>query len=190
MIAENAVVSKDAKIGEGTVIWHFAQVRENAVIGRNCNIANGVYIDKDVIIGNNVVVQNKSSIYRNAAVEDDVFIGPNVCIINDKNPRSGVIRQMSSSWTIGRGATIGAGSVIMPDVNIGRYAMVGAGSVVTRDVPERGLVYGNPASLKGFVCECGQKLDFLRHEKSSAAMKCGRCGKQFNIEKRIYDGVK
>ncbi|MBI5061128.1 MAG: N-acetyltransferase [Candidatus Aenigmarchaeota archaeon] len=157
MIATDAVVSKDAKIGEGTKIWHFAQIREGAVIGNNCNIGNGVYIDKNVKLGNNVVVQNKACIYRNAVVEDDVFIGPHVCIINDKNPRAGVIRQLTRSWVIGKGATIGAGSVIMPDINIGRYAIVGAGSVVTKDVPDHTIVYGNPAVARGFACECGQR---------------------------------
>jgi acyl-[acyl carrier protein]--UDP-N-acetylglucosamine O-acyltransferase len=37
--------------------------------------------------------------------------------------------------------------------------MIGAGSVVTRDVPDHGLVFGNPARLHGFVCACGHRLD-------------------------------
>jgi len=50
------------------------------------------------------------------------------------------------------GASIGANSTIVCGVTISEYAMVGAGSVVTKDVPPFGLVYGNPAELKGFVC--------------------------------------
>jgi hypothetical protein len=36
--------------------------------------------------------------------------------------------------------------------------MVGSGSVVTKDVPSYGLVAGNPAKLRGFICPCGEKL--------------------------------
>ena len=32
------------------------------------------------------------------------------------------------------------------------------GSVVSRDVPDYGLVFGNPARLRGFVCPCGEKM--------------------------------
>ena len=57
------------------------------------------------------------------------------------------------------GASIGAHATIVCGVTIGRWAMIGAGAVVTRDVPDYGLVYGNPARLHGFVCACGEKSD-------------------------------
>ena len=56
------------------------------------------------------------------------------------------------------GASIGANATIIAGVVISNYAMVGADSVVTRDVPDHGLVFGNPASLRGFVCTCGMQL--------------------------------
>jgi len=40
------------------------------------------------------------------------------------------------------------------------------------------LVYGNPAQLQGWVCECGVKLDF--NEISEAA--CSKCGKIYQKE--------
>jgi acetyltransferase-like isoleucine patch superfamily enzyme len=48
---------------------------------------------------------------------------------------------------VGRGASIGAGAVILPGVRIGERAMVGAGAVVTRDVPSDVVVVGNPARV-------------------------------------------
>ena len=52
--------------------------------------------------------------------------------------------------------------------------MVGSGSVITRDVPAYGLMMGNPARLKGFVCPCGEKL--VEMPESSEVMHCPKCG--------------
>ena len=161
-----AEVSEKAKIGKNTAIWHHAHIREKAEIGNNCIIGKNVYVDFGVKIGNNVKIQNNSSLYHGVKIENGVFIGPHVCLTNDKTPRAintdGSLKG-NSDWKVSEilvkeGASIGAGVVILPGVKIGRYAMVGAGSVVTKDVPDYGLVYGNPAQLKGNVCKCGCRV--------------------------------
>lgn len=161
-----AIISKDAKIGKNTKIWHFSQIRENAFIGENCIVSKNCYIDFDVRIGDNVKIQNNSSIYHGSIIEDGVFIGPHVCITNDKVPRAineDETLKGNDDWEVGKtlikkGASIGACSVILPNVTIGQFAMVGAGSVVTQDVPDFGLVYGNPAKLHGYVDKKGNKV--------------------------------
>jgi UDP-2-acetamido-3-amino-2,3-dideoxy-glucuronate N-acetyltransferase len=163
---DKAIISKDAEIGKNTKIWHFTQIRENAKIGDNCIIGKNVYIDSGVKIRNNVKIQNNSSIYHGSEIEDGVFIGPHVCLTNDKLPRAitedGKLKT-EKDWKVGKilvkkGASIGAGSIILPDVTIGEFAMVGAGSVVTKDVPDYGLVYGNPAKPQGKVDKSGKKI--------------------------------
>ena len=155
---KSALVDKKAKIGSGTQVWAFSQIREGAVIGKDCMIGNGVYIDSGVHVGNRVNIHNKALLYRNMTVEDDVFIGPGVCFINDPKPRANRIRDIKKlNRVVGRGASIGANACVMADVHIGRFAMVGAGSVVTKDVPDYGLVYGSPAKLMGHVREDGQR---------------------------------
>lgn len=165
-IHPTAEVSPQAKIGHGSKIWHQAQVRENAHIGSNCIISKGVYVDVGVSIGANSKLQNGVSVYHGVTIEDGVFLGPGVILTNDKLPRAinpdGSLKS-DADWQISpihikRGASIGAGSVVLPGVTIGEYAMIGAGTIVTRDVPLHGLVYGNPGFLHGRVCRCGQVL--------------------------------
>lgn len=165
-IHPTADVARDAEIGSDTRIWNFAQVREGARIGSECILGKNVYVDFGVSIGNRVKIQNNVSLYHGVTIDDGVFVGPHVCFCNDLVPRAitpdGALKG-ADDWTVGtvrvqRGASIGAGSVILPNVTIGAFAMVGAGSVVTRDVPEHALVYGNPARVHGHVCRCGHRL--------------------------------
>lgn len=165
-IHHTAEVSSKATIGAGTRIWHLVQIREGATIGKNCIVGKDVYVDFDVKIGDNVKIQNGALIYHGATIEDGVFIGPQVCLTNDRNPRAitseGLLKG-NDDWVVGPtlikyGASLGAGSIILPNVTIGRFALVGAGSVVTRDVPDHGLAVGNPARLAGYVCHCGRKM--------------------------------
>ncbi|MFH1420618.1 MAG: DapH/DapD/GlmU-related protein [Candidatus Aenigmatarchaeota archaeon] len=186
-VEKTAIIAPDVKIGDGTKVWNFTQIREGVAIGENCTISNGVYIDAGVKIGNNVSIQNKALIYRNAVIEDDVFIGPAVCFANDKHPRSGVVRDLSDiSWFVRKGASIGAGAIIMPDIEIGEYAMIGASAVVTKSVPAHGLVYGNPARLIGFVCKCGKKLTTCYKKDNMIMMRC-ECGTENVINENMAD---
>lgn len=148
-----AEINSKANIGEGTKIWNYSQIRENAKLGKNCILGKNVYIDFEVTIGNNVKIQNNSSIYHGSTIEDGVFIGPHVVLTNDKYPRAinedGTLKT-DADWIVGRtiikkGASIGAGSIILPGITIEENAMVGAGSVVTRDVKRGTIVFGNPA---------------------------------------------
>lgn len=180
----SAVVEDGVVIGDGTRIWHFVHVRKGARIGRNCNIGKDVYIDVDVVIGDNVKIQNFATIYRGVTVEDDVFIGPHVTFTNDMYPRSFSVDWQVIPTVVKKGASIGANATVVCGVTIGEYAMVGAGSVVTKDVPPFGLVYGNPARLKGFVCYCGRPFkeeDLVEETSGFVKYKCGFCGKEVSI---------
>jgi len=165
-IHPTADVSSQATIGEGTSIWHQAQIRENVTIGRDCIIGKGVYIDAGVTIGNCVKIQNYVSVFHGVTLEDGVFVGPHVCFTNDLLPRAinsdGTLKA-ADDWTliptlIRRGASLGANATIRCGINIGAWAMVGSGSVTTSDIPDYGLVWGNPARLHGFVGPNGEQL--------------------------------
>ncbi|TMF61338.1 MAG: N-acetyltransferase [Chloroflexi bacterium] len=182
-IADTAVVAPDARIAAGTRVWHHAQVREGARIGRECNIGKGVYVGAGVVIGDRCKVENNASLFEGLTVEDGVFVGPHVVFTNDRRPRAtnpdGSL-QTAADWELGhttvrRGASIGAGAIVLPDLEIGRYAMIGAGAVVTRDVPAHALVIGNPARRIAWICVCGRE----RSDTGPAAggeLRCTRCG--------------
>lgn len=191
-----ADVSPRAAIGSGTRIWHQCQVREDAVIGRNCILSKDVYIDIGVHIGDNVKLQNGVSVYHGVTLEDGVFCGPHCVFTNDRLPRAinpDGSPKRGDDWAlvptlVRSGASIGAHATIVCGVTLGRWAMVGAGAVVTADVPDYGLVYGNPARLRGFVCPCGEKLRACEPLAPAAEvrMQCPRAHAVITIPRATY----
>ena len=183
LIDPTAEVSARAVIGERTRIWHQAQVREGAQIGRDCILGKGVYVDFDVVIGDNVKIQNGCFVYHGVTLQDGVFLGPGVILTNDKLPRaisSDGSLKTDDDWDVGkilvkRGASVGAGAVVLPDVAVGAFAMIGAGAVVTKNVPDHGLVMGNPARLVGLVCHCGTRLREGEVANGNVQALCSAC---------------
>lgn len=166
-IAPSADVSERARIGDGSSVWHLAQVREDAVLGRGCVVGRGAYIGTGVHLGDYCKVQNYALVYEPAHLDDGVFIGPAVVLTNDQYPRAvnpDGGPKSAADWeavgvTVREGASIGARAVCVAPVTVGRWATVAAGSVVTRDVPDFGLVVGVPARRVGWVGRAGVPLE-------------------------------
>lgn len=142
---------ESASVGRGTRVWAFAHILPRAVVGADCNVCDHVFIENDVIVGDRVTIKSGVQLWDGLRVADDVFIGPNATFSNDKYPRSKQHQATVTATHIDRGASIGAGAVVLPGVRIGARAMVGAGTIVTRDVPARSVVSGNPARIVGYV---------------------------------------
>ena len=171
-VHESSYVDENVHIGRGTKVWHFCHLMNGCKLGTNCNIGQNVVIAPGVVLGNNVKVQNNVSIYSGVICEDDVFLGPSMVFTNVINPRAFIERKDEFQPTlIKKGATIGANATIICGHTVGQYAMIGAGTVVSKDVPDYALVYGNPARLQGWVCQCGEKLNF--QDKLAACIVCG-----------------
>ena len=136
-------------IGERTTVWQFVVILRGARIGSDCNICSHCFIENDVIIGDRVTIKNGVQLWDGLRIEDDVFIGPNTTFTNDRHPRSKVYPDKFLKTVVRKGASIGAGAVILPGLEIGENATVGAGAVVTKTVPAGATVVGNPAVALG-----------------------------------------
>jgi len=140
------IIIKDAIIGEGTEIWHYANLF-GCKIGKNCKIGSFVEIGRGVEIGDNCKIEAFVFIPSGVMIGKEVFIGPGVIFTNDPYPKA------VGSWKIvptivEDGVSIGANTTIRCGVKIGKNALIGCGSIVTKDVKEGTIETGNPAKFK------------------------------------------
>jgi UDP-2-acetamido-3-amino-2,3-dideoxy-glucuronate N-acetyltransferase len=175
-VHESSYVDDGAQVGKGTKVWHFSHIMPGCTVGERCNIGQNVVIMPGVAVGDGVKIQNNVSLYTGVTIEDDVFLGPSCVFTNVINPRSFIERKDEyRETTVKKGASIGANATIVCGHDIGRYAFVGAGAVVTEDVPDYALVYGSPARVMAYVCQCGQRLSF-----EGGAARCDACGRTYS----------
>ena len=144
-------ICETTSVGARTRIWAFAHILPGAVIGSDCNICDHVFIENDVRIGDRVTIKSGVQLWDGVELADDVFVGPNVTFTNDRLPRSRQIQAKVETTRVGTGASLGANSTILPGLTIGMRAMIGAGAVVTKDVPPNAIVFGNPATIRGYT---------------------------------------
>ncbi|MEN4017091.1 MAG: DapH/DapD/GlmU-related protein [Methanobacterium sp.] len=146
LIRSNTVIYDDVNIGNDFRSGHGVVIREKTRIGNNVLIGTNSVIEGNCDIGNDVSIQSNVYIPTNMLIEDYVFIGPCACFTNDRYPIR--IDFDLKGPTIRKGASIGANSTFLSDLEIGEGAMIAAGAIVTRDVPPFYLAIGAPARLK------------------------------------------
>ena len=158
------------EVGRGTRIWAFSHVMQGARVGADCNLGEHVFVESGAVIGDRCTIKNGVQVWDKVVLEDEVFLGPMCVLTNDLRPRVAFKNPPEKFLTtlIQRGATIGAGAVIVCGTTIGTQAFVAAGAVVTRDVAAHALVVGNPARRVGWACACGETLP------DSLVCGCGR----------------
>jgi len=145
MIHETAIIDEGAVVSSGAKVWRWCHIAGTAFIGHGTSIGQGCYIAGAV--GKNCKIQNMVSVFDGVIIGSNVFIGPGVVFTNVKRPRADT-KQKYVKTVVREGAVIGANAVILPGIVIGKGAFVGAGSVVTKDVPDGVTVFGNPATIQ------------------------------------------
>lgn len=175
-VHESSYIDENVFIGKGTKVWYFCHIQKGAVIGENCSLGQNVNVSNNVKIGNGVKIQNNVSIYEGVELEDYVFCGPSMVFTNDLNPRSKYPKgNLAYKKTLVKeGASIGANATIVCGNTIGKWALIGSGAVVTKDVPNYALMLGIPAKQTGWVCECGEVLDY--------SLCCLMCKRKYELD--------
>ena len=150
------VIAENVKLGRNVKLYNFVNAY-GCEIGDDTQIGAFVEIQKNARIGARCKISSHSFVCEGVTIEDEVFVGHGVMFINDPDPRAttgGGELQRDADWQciptlVKRGASIGSNATILCGITIGANALVGAGAVVTHDVPDNGIVAGNPAKLMG-----------------------------------------
>jgi UDP-2-acetamido-3-amino-2,3-dideoxy-glucuronate N-acetyltransferase len=137
----SVVIGKNVDFGSNVTVWNFVVIGDSTKTGENTTIGSFCDIGKNVKIGKDCCLQAHVTISNECILEDNVFIAPNTTLLNDKYPRSDFL----TPPTIKKGAVIGGGVTIMPNVTIGEEAVVGGASVVTADIPAHTVHKGLPS---------------------------------------------
>jgi UDP-2-acetamido-3-amino-2,3-dideoxy-glucuronate N-acetyltransferase len=165
-IHKTVEIEEGAQIGEGTTIWNNSQVKKRAIIGERCTIGHNCFIDNGAKLGNGIKLESNIDVWEGVTLKDFVFVGPSVVFTNDFNPRAKYPKKEYPEYgkwkptLVKEGTTIGANATIVCGVTLGKHSFIGAGAVVIEDVPDYGLVVGNPAKKIGWMCECGNRIEF------------------------------
>lgn len=144
-IAEGAMVIGDVTIGEQSSVWFNCVLRgdlDRIEVGARTNIQDGAVVHMD---------KNFPSI-----IGDDVTIGHGAII---------------HGCTIGDGAMISMGAIILTGAKIGARGIVGAGAVVRegQEIPAESLAVGIPARIRRDVT--AEELERMRLGKDDYVLR-------------------
>lgn len=129
---ENIYLYDNARIGRRSTILTMGDSK--FVMKRGCLTAEGLVVitsNHRQYIGHFLSGDNDDNEYKDIVVEEDVWIGMNV--------------------------------TLLPGVTIGRGAIIGAASVVTKSIPPYAVAVGNPAKVVKFKWSID---DILKHEEA------------------------
>lgn len=140
----HAVVYRGSTFGAGLHLGHGTLVREHCRFGSDVSVGSHTVVEHTVTLGDGVRLHSRCFVPELSVLEAGVWLGPGVIVTNAKFPNRADTKENLTGVTLRAGATVGAGSVLLPGIEIGEGALIGAGAVVTKDVPAGAVIVGNP----------------------------------------------
>jgi acetyltransferase EpsM len=125
------------KLGNN-VDWGQA-IHPSSIIHKSAIIGKDVYIGANVVIQADAIIGDHSIINTGAIIEHDVVVG-NYCHVAPRVTLTGHTQ-------VGDGTLIGAGATTIPSIKIGSWCTIGAGSVIVKDIDNSKKAYGNPCTI-------------------------------------------
>lgn len=144
-IRSHTVIYRGVSIGDNFNTGHGVLIREHTTVGDDVSVGSHGILEHHVEIGDRVRLHSGCFVPEHSIIEDDAWLGPGVIVTNSRYPNRRDSKDHLDGVTVGCGATIGAGAVLLPGIRIGERALIGAGAVVTTDVPAGATLVGNPA---------------------------------------------
>lgn len=108
-----------------------AVVSANSVVRHGTVVCAGAIVNAGACVGSNVILNTACSVDHHNVIGDHAHIAPGA--------------RLGGHVTIGQGALIGIGAIVLPGRRVGAWTTVGAGAVVTQDLPDGVMAVGSPA---------------------------------------------
>lgn len=145
IVRSHSVFYTGSTFGPGLRTGHHVTVRENTTAGEQFQIGTLSDIQGHCQVGDHVRFHSNVHIGQGAKIGNFVFIFPYVVLTNDPTPPSEGLEGV----TVDDFAAIATMTTILPGVKVGRGALVGAHSIVREDVPEDTICVGSPGKNVG-----------------------------------------
>ncbi len=164
------VIGRDSVIRPFTTIYAGTTIGDNFQSGQGASIREDNLIGNGVSVGTNAVLEFENKIGDNCRIHSGcflemvtlgnyVFVAPNTVFTDDPHPMNcPKYKECGGGAIVGDLVKIGANCTFLPAVKIGRGALIGAGSVVVNDIPEMMVAAGNPARIIKSVNELTCKI--------------------------------
>lgn len=146
VIRSGTVIYAGAIIGDGFNAGHGAVIRESNRIGDRCSVGTNAVLEPGNTVGSDTRIHSQCFL-EHVKLGERVFLGPGVVFTDDPHPMCPRYLDCVLGATVGNDVSIGGNATILPGIKIGAGSLVGAGAVVIRDVEEGVVVGGNPAQV-------------------------------------------